>query len=98
MPIGFMKNMKITPFFVLLGGGILTSVVVAIYFLSRYDTGNKAMTGILAIIIAFFLAVILIGERLLLRASLLSFRTVCKIEGIFIACLILAYFVAALPS
>ena len=79
--------MKITPFFVALVIGLCIAVPTAIYYLARYNHDSKGMTGILALIITFFLAIILAGERLLIKINLIPFTSLCKLEGIALATL-----------
>ena len=86
--------MKITPFFVALTLGLCISIPVAAYYFLRHNYDSKGMTGILALILAFFFALILTGERLLVRWNIIPFASLVKLEGIAIAALAGAYLLA----
>jgi hypothetical protein len=85
--ISFNITMKITPFFIALVIGLCIAVPTAVYYLAMYNHDGKGITGILALIIAFFLAIVLAGERLLIKINLIPYNSLCKLEGIALAAL-----------
>jgi hypothetical protein len=90
--------MKITPFFVALSLGLCISIPVSVYYFLRHNYDPKGMTAILALIVAFFFAVLLIAERLLVKWNVIPFTSLVKLEGIALAALAGAYLLAVLQG
>ena len=91
-----MKNIKVTPFLVVLVPALLVSIGIAIYYFARHNHDSKGMTAILGLIMSFFLLVVLVIERVLVKINVIPFSTLCKLEGVFLGGLVLLYLLAFL--
>jgi hypothetical protein len=89
-----MRKIKVTPFLVLLVPALVISIALTVYYLFINSQSPDAMTGILAFIFAFFISIILLAERLLVKYARFSFETLCKGQTMIIFLMIVAYLVA----
>ena len=71
---------------------------MAVYYFLKHNYDSKGMTAILALILAFFFALLLIGERLLVKWNIIPFPRLVKLEGIALAALAGGYLLAVLQG
>lgn len=93
-----MRKIKVTPFLVLLVPALVVSVALTVYYLFINSQSPDAITGILALIFAFFITVILLAERLLVKYAKVSFDALCKGQTMIIFLMIVAYLLAVANS